>query len=50
MKATLIKKKIEQNNKTEDFHNFLNESSRLINKFVLQCFNKLFHDREINEV
>jgi hypothetical protein len=50
MKATLIKKKIEQNIKIKNFHNSFNESSKSINKFVLQCFNRLFHDRKINEI
>jgi hypothetical protein len=50
MKATLIKNHMKQNNKNQNFDDFSQKSSRLISKFVLQCFNKLSQNREINDV
>ncbi len=41
---------MKQNNKNQSSDDFSQKSSKLISKFALQCFNKLFQNREINDV
>ncbi len=50
MKTRLIKQKFNQIDQSENFDYSNNQRSSSINKFVLQCFNKLSQNREINEI
>ncbi len=50
MKTALIKQKFNRIDQNENSHYSNNQRSSSVNKFVLQCFNKLSQNREINEV
>jgi hypothetical protein len=49
MKTALIKQKFNRIDQSENSHYSNNQKSSSVNKFALQCFNKLSQNREINK-